>query len=83
MATKKVVKLSFTMDDGSTRNIQLNADPANDQLINADTGTPILHEVFPTLQAVYETEDGAHINSASVYIVSTTTSTIETDYSPE
>lgn len=81
--TKKVVKLSFTMDDGSTKNIQLNAAPINDQLVDLNTGNSILQSVFPTLKAAYETDDGLEIKSASVYIISTTTATIESDYSPE
>lgn len=80
--TKKV-RISLKLDNGKTKQIQLNAAPISANMINPDTGDNVFTEVFPTIRAVYEDADGATIDSASVYLVTTTTDTIITDYSPD
>lgn len=82
MATKKVIRWTLKLDNGTTRSFSVNAEPINDQLIDPDSGDSLVQPAVDKVLAVYETDDGTKAASASIDIVTTTTITVAADVTP-
>lgn len=82
MATKKVIRWSIKLTNGSTRSFNVNAEPINDTLTDPDSGDSLVQPAVNKVLAVYETDDGVKGASASIDIVTTTTVNVAEDVSP-
>lgn len=80
--TKKVIRWTLKLANGSTRSFNVNADPINDTLIDEDSGNSLVQPAVNKVLAVWESDDGVKADSASIDIVATTTTTIAADVTP-
>lgn len=80
--TKKVIRWTLKLANGTTRSFNVNADPINDSLIDEDSGSSLVQPAVNKVLAVWESDDGVKADSASIDIVTTTTTTIAADVTP-
>lgn len=75
MATTSKLNVSCILSDGKRATLALPA-PINMTLTDPDTGDDLYPAAFDSIQAVYASDDGATVNSATFTIVKTSTTTV-------
>ena len=80
--TKKVIKLTLTLNNGKSSTLTVNAAPINDDLTDPDGGADLLAPAMNIVAAAYESDDGGTISSYSASIVTTTTIDLAQDQVP-
>ena len=73
--TTKFIRIKLHLDDGKTSIINLPT-PINNELLHPTSSTDLVPGVYRTIAPVFETDDGAHIDTFDVAVISTTTNLI-------